>query len=159
MTSRNPVASGMHHRFVTNYSLWGEKLNIDSLLANIRPRSEHEVWRRGDPTALGTPAVTSGLQIEVFGGSSVTALQAAVNRFLKHEARFLRAARSRTRSTDFSGLTTFISVGSSEEIPVGVELPPSLLTLVAKAGMAWIVTASVFADSAAPVVGAGGPKQ
>jgi hypothetical protein len=83
----------------------------------------------------------------------------AVKRFLKREARFVRVARHRTRAGAHSGLTTFISVGSSEEIPVGLELSAPLLALLAKAGVTWTVTASVFADGSRPDVGEGAPSK
>jgi hypothetical protein len=60
---------------ITNYSIWGVKLDIDPLLATARPTAKHEVWRRGDPTGLGTPAVSAGLIIEVFCGTSAAALR------------------------------------------------------------------------------------
>jgi len=85
--------------------------------------------------------------MEVFDGNSVEALEAAVKRFVKREARFLRAARARARSADHSGLTTVISVASSEEIPIGLELSASLLGVIAKAQVTWTVTVSVFADA------------
>lgn len=152
MIPRHSARSPIEHRFTTHYSIWGARLDIDRLLAQARPRTEHEVWRRGDATALDTPAVTAGLTIEMFCGRSAAALEAAIKSFLKHEARFLRAARSRARSGNHSGLTTVISVGSSEEIPVGLELSASLLSLMAKAGVTWTVTASVFADGTGQVV-------
>jgi hypothetical protein len=145
MTPRDSVAA-LGDRFSTHYSIWGAKLDLDRLLADARPRTKYDVWRRGDATALETPALTAGLRIEVFDGSSAGALEAAVKRFLKREAGFLQAARSRARSTDHSGLTTVISVGSSEEIPIGLELSASLLDVIAKARVTWTVTVSVFAD-------------
>jgi hypothetical protein len=146
-------------RFITSYSIWGTRLDIERLLTTARPTAKNKVWRRGDPTVLGTPAVTSGLTIWVFHGSSESALHAAVKRFLKREARFVRVARHRTRAGAHSGLTTFISVGSSEEIPVGLELSAPLLALLAKAGVTWTVTASVFADGSRPDVGEGAPSK
>lgn len=145
-------------RFITSYSIWGAQLDIERLLTTARPTAKHRVWRRGDPTVLGTPAVTSGLTICVFHGSSESALHAAVNRFLKREGPFLKVARHLTRAGAHSGLTTFISVGSSEETPVGLELSAILLGLLAKAGMTWTVTASVFADCSRPE-GRGAPSR
>jgi len=146
MTSPD-LAASLGNRFSTHYSLWGTKLNLDRLLTDARPHADYEVWRRGDPTALETPAVTAGLRIEVFDGNSAEALETAVKRFVKREARFLQAARSRARTIDHSGLTTMISVGSSEEIPIGLELSAFLLGVIAKAQVAWTVTVSVFADA------------
>jgi hypothetical protein len=146
-------------RFVTDYSLWGTALDIDRLLAAARPRAKHEVWRRGDPNPLGGGSMTAGVSIPVFCGSSESGLHRAVERFLQREARFLSAARRRVKAGVHSGLSTFISIGAHEEIPVGLELPASLLRIVSKAGISWTTTASVFYKESGADLGGGGAVQ
>ena len=134
-------------RFTTSYSIWGEALNVDRLLAESPPRTIHEVWRRGDHNPLGGGCITSGITVELFCGSSGPELHSAVRRFLTRDAKFLRAARSRTRAGTRSGLTTCVSVGATEEVPAGLELPVSLLRLAAKAGVSWSILASVYRNA------------
>jgi hypothetical protein len=135
-------------RFLTDYSIWGETLDVEQLLAKARPRGRHEVWRRGDLTLLGTPATTSGLTMRLYHGSSQEALSRAVDRFLRREAHFLRLARQRRVSGTHSGVSTFICVGADELLPVGVELPTDVLQRIGMAGLSWTVGASVFMTEA-----------
>ena len=131
-------------RFWTHFSIWGETLDVDRLVAMGQPRGKHEMWRRGDATLLGTKATTAGLTMTVYDGDSRAALCRALKRFLTRQSHFLRVARERTPAGNHSGFTTFISVGSDELIPVGVELPADILQLLGMAGLSWTVTASVF---------------
>ena len=135
-------------RFLTHYSIWGETLDVQQLLAKARPHGRHEVWRRGDPTLLGTPATTSGLAMSLYHGSSQAALCRAVERFLRREDHFLRLARRRRLSGIHSGVSTLICVGADELQPIGVELPTDVLQLIGIAGLSWAVGASVFTAKA-----------
>ena len=129
-------------RFLTDYSIWGETLDVERVLAKARPRGKHEVWRRGDPTLLGTPATTSGVTMSLYHGNSQEALSRAVERFLKREAPFLRLARQRRVSATHSGVSTFICIGADELLPIGVELPTDILQRIGMAGLSWTVGAS-----------------
>ena len=133
------------YRFWTSYSVWGFALDVDTLLKDGRPLAAAEVWRRGDYNPLGGGALTAGLSMDIYSGYSETALHEAVATFIARETELLRAARSQGSSVDHSGLTTFISVASNEEIAVGVGLPASLVKAVGDAGVSWAVTAPVFA--------------
>lgn len=135
-------------RFWTAYSVWGLQLNLDELLKDGQPVAFNEVWRQGDYNPLGGGALTAGLSMDVYSGSVELALHEAVAAFLAREARLLEAVRRQAPSVGHAGLSTVISVGSIEDGHVGLELPSSVMKLVAGAGLSWSIAASVFQGSA-----------
>lgn len=119
----------------TEYSIYGA-FDVDALLAKARPRGKILVWRRGETTEFG-PAASSGVTVPVFDGTSQAMLFRAVRRFLTRERSFLLAA-SRVRGSVHRGLLTSFFV-RAENLPVGLELPGTLLELTGRSRVSWAV--------------------
>jgi hypothetical protein len=131
---------------VTTYSLWGVGLDIDGLLARVRPKGKHDVWRRGEDGDMGK-ALTSGLIMRVAGGTSPAAHSRTVGRFLRRETRFLKAAgRTRGRAVR-SDLSTVLMVDAKTTEPTPfVEFPSAVLQLAAGRRVRWSVATVLAPD-------------
>ena len=121
----------------TEYSIYGSPLDVDALLKKARPRGQLRVWRQGDAAEFG-PATTSGIAVPVFEGTSTKALFRAVKGFLVRERAFLKAATRLSGPAVQQGLNTTVFVRSGH-VPVGLELPASLMSLAAERCVPWSI--------------------
>ena len=131
-------------RFSTHYSIYGARLNVDDLLARAKPRSAYRLWRRGEPNAGGNKAVTSGVQVHLWEGTSVGALHRAVVRFLEREHRFLSVAGKMTGPKVISTFSTALFVHAIQ--PVTLSLPPGVMARLVRSGVGWSATGYPCSD-------------
>jgi hypothetical protein len=125
-------------RFMTDYSIYADSLDVDALLTRETPIGSYTVWRRGETTEFG-PARSSGLRIDVFPGGPPTALHDAVREFLDREDAFLKVAQTFVLGNVASILNTSILV-LQNHLPVTIDLPVSLLARLAERQIEWSIT-------------------
>jgi hypothetical protein len=125
-------------RFMSDYCIYADSLDVNALLERAIPVAGHVVWRVGEVTEFGV-AQSSGVRIEVFVGGSPNAFHRAIREFLDREDPFLRTAQTFVTGNVVSTLSTSLFV-LRNHLPVSIDLPVSLLKRLAERSIEWSVT-------------------
>ena len=124
----------MAARYGANYSIYGA-LDLDALLAEARPRSSFEAWRRGERGPSGIVAKSAGLTIAI--AEHERSVEAAVRRFLAKERVFLAVAAGYASRRVWNMLSCRMWVYAKEESLVF--LSRDTVRLIAEAGVDLVV--------------------
>ena len=131
-------------RYLVQYNLYGDPLDIDALLAQSQPSAQYEAWHKGDARGPARQAKSSGIRLEVIEGDRPDAIVSAVDAFLERETVFLTHAARYTSETVYSVLSCAMWVYAN--VPTTIWLPSLTARRMSELGIGWEVTGYPCSD-------------